>query len=143
MTQIGTKFRYVFKLHRSDFHSKISHRIQHTFSYRDFKNLNILTFTIFFNDSNRPETLVCFCYFFYIDLKKIVGPVFFLKNSLFKIILNILKYILYFSSTYFITSANQNNIQLFVSHSVYHNAFLTCYMKFSQFKSVCGCVSST
>ena len=29
LTQIGTKFRYVFKLHRYDLHSKISYRIQY------------------------------------------------------------------------------------------------------------------
>ena len=34
MTQIGTKFWYVFKLHRSDLHKKISHRIQYILFYR-------------------------------------------------------------------------------------------------------------
>ena len=34
MTQIRTKFRYVFKLHRSDLHTKISHLIQYILFYR-------------------------------------------------------------------------------------------------------------
>ena len=47
MTQIGTKFRYVFKLHRPDLHTEISQRIQHIFFTGLFKNLNRLTFTVF------------------------------------------------------------------------------------------------
>ena len=39
MTQIGTKFRYVSKLHRPDLHTKISHRIQHIFFIGHFKKL--------------------------------------------------------------------------------------------------------
>ena len=34
MTQIGTKFSYVFKLHRSDLHTKVTHRIQYILFYR-------------------------------------------------------------------------------------------------------------
>ena len=34
MTQIGTKFRYVFKLYRSDLHTKMSHHIQYILFYR-------------------------------------------------------------------------------------------------------------
>ena len=48
LTQIGAKFRYVFKLHRPDLHTKISYLIQHIIFMEHFKNLNVLTFTVFF-----------------------------------------------------------------------------------------------
>ena len=44
MTQIGTNFRYVFRLHRSDLHAKISHRIHHINFYRPlqkYEDINI------------------------------------------------------------------------------------------------------
>ena len=31
MIKIGTEFWYTFKLHRSDLHTEISHRIQHIY----------------------------------------------------------------------------------------------------------------
>ena len=37
MTDIGTKFRYVFKLHISDLHTKISHCFQHILFTGHFK----------------------------------------------------------------------------------------------------------
>ena len=44
MTQIGTKFSYVFKLHRSDLHTKISFHVQHIIFYKSlekFEYINI------------------------------------------------------------------------------------------------------
>ena len=50
MIQFGTKFRYIFKLRRSDLHSKISHRIQHTFLHtghiKKFEHNNFYCFIL-------------------------------------------------------------------------------------------------
>ena len=42
MTQIGTKFTYVFKLRRSDLHIKMSHRIQYTLFYRALREFEYI-----------------------------------------------------------------------------------------------------
>ena len=49
MTQIGTKFRYVFKLHRSDLKTKINHCIQHILLYRilqKFDSIHVYSFLL-------------------------------------------------------------------------------------------------
>ena len=75
MTQIGTKFWYVFQLHRSDLHTKISHRIQHIFfkALQKFEYINIYcSFLItqigmkFFNRLSKGEEIIqFFCTYIY------------------------------------------------------------------------------
>ena len=47
MTEIGTKFWYVFKLHTSDLRTNINHRIQHIFFYRALQEFQ-KTFAVLF-----------------------------------------------------------------------------------------------
>ena len=62
MTQIDKKFRFVFKLHRSDLHTKNSNRIQHILFYRALQKFEYaLTFTVsFYNVQNHHEISICF-----------------------------------------------------------------------------------
>ena len=61
MTQIGTKFQFVFKLHRSDLHTKISHRILHIFyrALQVFENIKICCSVLM--TQNWFEIFVCLC----------------------------------------------------------------------------------
>ena len=48
MTQIGTKFWYVFKLRRPDLHTKISHHNQHILFYKILKKIEYINIYCYF-----------------------------------------------------------------------------------------------
>ena len=77
MTQIGAKFQYIFKLHRSDLRTKVSHHIQNIFFYRALQKFEYINICCSFLMTQIGMLVLK------IDIKREVCSVLFLNNYLF------------------------------------------------------------